>query len=192
MTNQIPPRKDRRRFSRFERFLRIFADVKPREGLTCIILVSNIFLILIAYYMIKPVREGWLAVSAIGGLSQLEVKSYSAFAQSLLLFAILPVYARLAAAWTRRALIVRVGISFGVLLILFWMTQPGMLIARVPYAGIAFYLFVGIFSVTLVAQFWAFTSDIYGPERGRRLFPLVAVGAALGAVVGSWIGESLV
>lgn len=192
MANQVPVHKERRRYSRFERFLRTFADVRPREGLTCIILVSNIFLILIAYYMIKPVREGWLAVSVIGNLSQLEVKSYSAFAQSLLLFAILPVYARLAAAWTRRALIVRVGVAFGTLLVLFWMTQPGMLIARVPYAGVAFYLFVGIFSVTLVAQFWAFTSDIYGPERGRRLFPLVAVGAALGAVVGSWIGESLV
>lgn len=184
--------RERRRHTDLERFLRIFADVKPREGLTCLILVSNIFLILIAYYMIKPVREGWLAVSTIKGLSQLEVKSYSAFAQSLLLFAILPFYARLAAAWTRRALILRVGTAFGVLLVLFWMTQPGMLISKVPYAGVAFYLFVGIFSVTLVAQFWSFTSDIYGPERGRRLFPLVAVGAALGAVVGSWIGQSLV
>lgn len=184
--------KERRRHTDFERFLRIFADVKPREGLTSVILVSNIFLILIAYYMIKPVREGWLAVSRIPGLSQLEVKSYSAFAQSLLLFAILPLYSRLAAVWTRRALILRVGTAFGVLLILFWLTQPGMLISKIPYAGVAFYLFVGIFSVTLVAQFWSFTSDIYGPERGRRLFPLVAVGAALGAVVGSWIGETLV
>ena len=44
----------------------------------------------------------------------------------------------------------------------------------------------------MVAQFWAFSSDLYGPEKGKRLFPLIAIGAALGAVVGSWIGEKLV
>ena len=33
---------------------------------------------------------------------------------------------------------------------------------------------------------------MYGPERGKRLFPIVAVGAASGAVVGSWLGEQLV
>ncbi len=62
----------------------------------------------------------------------------------------------------------------------------------IPHIEIIFYLFVGIFSVTLVAQFWAFSSDLYGPERGKRLFPIVAVGAASGAVVGSWLGEQLV
>jgi AAA family ATP:ADP antiporter len=51
---------------------------------------------------------------------------------------------------------------------------------------------VGIFSVTLVAQFWAFSTDVYGAARGERLFPLIAVGAALGAVVGSWLGRKLI
>ena len=170
----------------------LFADVKPREGLTCIILISNIFLILTAYYLIKPVREGWLAISDFKGLTQIEVKAYSAFAQSLLLVGILPLYARLASVVSRRNLILLVGGAFAVLLVLFWLTQPGMPMAMLPFAGIGFYLFVGIFSVTLVAQFWAFCSDIYGPERGKRLFPLIALGAACGAVAGSWIGEELV
>ena len=74
--------------SRLERFLRLFADVWPREGLTSLILLSNIFLILAAFYMIKPVREGWLAVTTIGDLTKLEIKAYSAFAQSILLVGI--------------------------------------------------------------------------------------------------------
>lgn len=178
--------------SGFERFLRIFADVRPREGVTCIILISNIFLILAAYYLIKPVREGWLAVTDIAGLTKLEVKAYSAFAQSLLLIAILPMYARLAAKWRRRDLIVRVGGAFAFVLVGFWLTQPDLLLGNVPLTGILFYLFVGIFSVTLVAQFWAFSTDIYGPERGARLFPIIAIGAALGSTLGSWLGEKLV
>lgn len=179
-------------YSRVERFMRLFADVRPREGLTSIILVSNIFLILAAYYLIKPVREGWLAVTDIGGFTKLEVKAYSAFAQSIMLVAILPLYASLAARWPRRKLIVRIGSAFAIVLLLFWASQPGMWLGNVPFVSILFYLFVGIFSVTLVAQFWAFSTDIYGPERGARLFPVVAIGAALGSTVGSWIGERLV
>jgi AAA family ATP:ADP antiporter len=179
-------------YSAFERLLRLFADVKPREGMTCVILISNIFLILTAYYMIKPVREGWLAISDIKGLSKLEIKAYSAFAQSLLLVGVMPLYATLAASITRRKLIITVGGFFAIALALFWLTQPGMPMDWIPHIEIVFYLFVGIFSVTLVAQFWAFSSDLYGPERGKRLFPIVAVGAAAGAVVGSWLGEQLV
>ena len=178
--------------SRLEKFLRLFADVWPREGLTSLILLSNIFLILAAFYMIKPVREGWLAVTSIGDLTKLEIKAYSAFAQSILLVGILPLYARLAARWRRRELIIRVGLVFGALLVAFWLSQPGLIFGRHPAFGVLFYLFVGIFSVTLVAQFWAFCTDIYGPGRGERLFPIVAIGAALGATVGSWLGERLI
>lgn len=178
--------------STLERLLRVFADVRPREGTTSLILVANIFLILAAFYLIKPVRDGWLTVTEIGDLTKLEIRAYSAFAQSLLLLGILPLYARLAARVKRDALIVRVGVIFGVLLVAFWLSQPHMLLGRVPMLGVFFYLFVGIFSVTLVAQFWAFTADVYGAERGARLFPLVAVGAALGATVGSWMGQKLV
>jgi AAA family ATP:ADP antiporter len=176
----------------YERILRLFADVRPQEGATSLILVANIFLILTAFYLVKPVREGWLAITVIGDLSKLEIKAYSAFAQSILLIGILPSYARLAAKWSRHDLILRVGLLFGVILVGFWLTQPGMLLGKTPVFGILFYLFVGIFSVTLVAQFWAFSSDIYGAERGARLFPLIAVGAALGATLGSWIGQKLV
>jgi AAA family ATP:ADP antiporter len=185
-------RIERRAYTRFERFLRIFADVHPREGVTCLILISNIFLILAAYYMIKPVREGWLAVTDIAGFTKLEIKAYSAFAQSLLLLAILPTYARLAARWTRRKLILRVGGAFALALVGFWLTQPNLLLGNVPLTGILFYLFVGIFSIALVAQFWAFCTDIYGAERGARLFPVIAIGAALGSTLGSWLGEELV
>lgn len=180
------------RLSRLERFLRLFANVKAREGVTSVILILNIFLTLMAYYFVKPVREGWLSVSLFSGFSQLEVKAYSALGQSLLLLGVLPVYAKLAALWTRRQLIIRTGIGFGIMLIVFWCVQPELIWEQVPFAGIVFYMFVGIFSVTLVAQFWSFASDIYGETRGKRLFPLVAVGASAGGALGAWFGQYLI
>ena len=46
---------------------------------------ANVFLILCAYYFVKPLRDGWIAISDVGGLSKLEVKAYTSFAQSVLL-----------------------------------------------------------------------------------------------------------
>jgi len=184
-------RKVRPQFSSLERFLRLFARVRPNEGATSLILAANLFLILMAYYFIKPVREGWLSISMFSGLTSLEVKAYSAFGQSLLLLAVVPVYAMMASIWTRRQLIIRTGIAVVALLLVFWAVQPGLFWEQVPYAGVAFYMFVGIVSVTLVAQFWSFASDVYGESRGKRLFPLVAIGASAGGAIGAWAGQSL-
>ncbi len=178
--------------TKLDRLLGIFARVQAKESGTALLLLANIFLILIAYYLIKPVREGWLSVSVIADLSKMEIKAYSAFGQSLLLVLILPFYSKLAATCPRRKLITVTGSICAVILLLFWVLQPGLLVEEIPYSGVLFYMFVGLFSVTLIAQFWSFASDLFGQEKGRRLFPLVAVGASLGAVVGSWIGERLI
>jgi AAA family ATP:ADP antiporter len=175
-----------------DRLLGIFAKVHAREGVTSLLLMFNIFLILLAYYFIKPVREGWLSVSVIAGLSKIEIKAYSAFGQSLLLLAILPLYSKLAASYPRRKLITVTGIICAITLAVFWLLQPGLLISEIPFSGVMFYMFVGLFSVTLIAQFWSFAADLFGQDKGRRLFPLIAVGASLGAVVGSWLGERLI
>ncbi len=185
-----PPAVSSPCMSRLERFLGLFARVEAGEGAGGLQLMSAIFMLLIAYYFIKPLREGWLAISDIQGLSKLELRAYSAWLQSLLLLAALPLYSRLAARWPRDRLVLRVGGGFAALLLLFWLCQPGYPLA-LPYAEVLFYLFVGLFGVTLVAQFWSFAADIYGDSAGRRLFPLVAIGASAGAVVGSWSGEQL-
>ena len=57
--------------------------------------------------------------------------------------------------------------------------------------GVAFYIWVGIFNVFVIAQFWAFANDVYSEEEGKRLFPIVAVGSNLGAWVGAVAAESM-
>ncbi len=181
-----------RRLSVLERTLRIFTDVRAGEGPTSLVLFVNVFLILCAYYFIKPLRESWIAVSDVQGLSKMEVKAYSSFGQSLLLMFVVSFYGRLSARWPRRTLITRATLACIACLIAFWLMQPGLLLAHLPGSGIAFYLWVGMFSVFIVAQFWAFAADLYAGERGDRLLPLVAIGATSGAVFGSKIAEQLV
>ena len=53
-------------------------------------------------------------------------------------------------------------------------------------------LWVGIFNVFIVAQFWSFAADLYSEESGKRLFPLIAIGATAGAASGAWMAKRLV
>jgi AAA family ATP:ADP antiporter len=153
---------------------------------------ANVFFILCAYYFIKPLREGWIAVSDISGLTKMEVKAYSSFGQSLLFIPVVWVYGRLSDRWRRSDLITRSTIFCISNLAVFWVIQPGFFIENLPYTGIIFYLWVGMFGVFMVAQFWAYAADLYTKERGDRLFPLIAVGATAGAASGSWITSALV
>jgi len=180
------------RLSRLERFLRLFTDVRAGEGATALLMFANVFLILCAYYFIKPLREGWISISDISELSKREVKAYTSFGQSLMLIPVIGLYARLSTRLSRRTLITAASLFFLSNMLIFWALQPGVFFEYLPASGIVFYLWVGMFSVFVVAQFWTFAADIYTDERGRRLLPMIAIGATAGAAAGSGIAERLV
>jgi len=175
-----------------ERFLGLFTEVRSGEGATALLMFANVFLILCAYYFVKPLREGWIAISDISGLSKMEVKAYSSFAQSLFLLFIVGWYARLAGRWDRVTLITRATLFCISNMVIFWFLQPGYFFEALPISGIVFYVWVGMFGVFVVAQFWTFCADVYTDERGKRMLPMIAIGATSGAASGSWIVSQLV
>jgi AAA family ATP:ADP antiporter len=176
------------RFWPLERTLHLFTEVRPGEGLTAVIMFVNVFLILCAYYFVKPLRDGWIAVSRVGGLSSVEVKAYTSFAQGVVLIGAATLYARLVMRWPRRELITRTTLFCMSNLLVFWMLRH----EQVASAAIVFYIWVGMFGLFVVSQFWAFAADLYGDERGRRIMPLIALGATAGGVAGSLVSEAIV
>ncbi|HEY3168276.1 MAG TPA: hypothetical protein VGK57_13655, partial [Candidatus Binatia bacterium] len=165
-------RSERRNIS--ERFLGLFADVREGEGATAILLMFNLFVLLTAYLVIKTVREA--LILSDGGA---EVKSYAAAGQALLLLFVVPWYGSFASKVNRIKLINRVTLFFISHLFAFYMLAQ----LQVPL-GVAFFLWVGIFNLLVIAQFWAFANDLYTREQGERLFAIVAFGGALGAILG--------
>lgn len=183
---------DRSRLTWVERGLRAFTDVRPGEGRTALVMFANVFLILCAYYFVKPLREGWLAASGeVAGLSKIEVRAYTSFGQSLLLVPVVAAYGRLVGRWPRAVLIQRATLFCMATMLAFWLLQPKLFFDAVPGIGIAFYLWVGMFAVFVVAQFWAFAADVYTQERGNRLLPMIAIGATAGGAAGSYLIEPL-
>jgi AAA family ATP:ADP antiporter len=187
-----PLAKRSNRVASLERGLSLFTEIRTGEGPAAISLLAGMFLVLAAYYFVKPARDGLLAVSPAGGLSETELKAYSSFGQSLCLLAALPLYDHLSRRLCRRTLVCTATSFFAANLLGFWALQPGLLFDKVGYVGVAFYLWVGIFNVFIVAQFWSFANDLYSDESGKRLFPLIAIGATAGAAAGAGMAKALV
>lgn len=166
-----------------ERFLRLFTDVRDGEGPQLLMLAFNTFLILTAYYLMKPVREVLILDQPHGA----ELKSYAYGAQAVLLLGIVPLYGALATRLSRQRLINVVTLFFIACLPLFWLGMQ----AEAPI-GFVFFLWTGIFSLMVIAQFWGYANDIYSVEAGKRLFAVIAFGSSAGAVFGAWLAGQLI
>ena len=179
-----PPRAARPAFRDhpLEYVLGLFAEVHAGEATTALWLTANVFLLLTAYYLLKVAREP-LILAAEGGA---EIKSYAAAGQSVLLIFVATAYGALAARVDRIKLIALVTLFFGSNLLVFF-----ALGSRDVPLGVPFYLWVGIFNMSVVAQFWSFAADLYSHEQGKRLFPILGIGSSVGAVAGAWFAKRL-
>jgi AAA family ATP:ADP antiporter len=153
--------------------------VHPGEAVTALLLTVNVFFLLSAYYVLKPLREDLILAMASGA----EYKAYMSGAIALLLFGLVPAYGKLVDYLPRIKLVIGVSLAFAAQLLLFYVAiaMPSLR----ANLGLFFYAWVGVFNVMVVAQFWGYANDLYDKEQGDRLFPMVAIGASVGAAVGS-------
>ena len=81
--------------------LRLFADIRRGEAPKALLLALNIFLLLLAYYILKPLRESLLLVDKNAPV----VKSYLSGAQAVLFVFVIKAFSRLASKVPRHVLI---------------------------------------------------------------------------------------
>lgn len=181
--------------SLLERMLGVITEVRSGEGPTALLLTLNVFLLLCAYYVIKPVREGLILNIPKGA----EYKSYLGGVVAVALLFAVPIYGAVADRVAKHKLVVGVTLFFALHLVLFYFA--GVRVDAIPkearvdaerWLALGFFSWVGIFSMMIVAQFWAFANDLYAEEQGKRLFALVGIGASAGGVVGAAATKALV
>jgi AAA family ATP:ADP antiporter len=158
-----------------ERLLSPIADVRRDEVVSAMLMTLIMFLILASYYLLKTARE--VFILSEGGA---EVKSYSSAGQAVLLLILVPAYGAFASRVNRIQLVQWVTVFFASHLVLFLMA-----IGAGWHVGVPYFLWLGIFNLMVIAQYWAFAADLYTQEQGKRIFPLIGVGSSLGAWVGS-------
>ncbi len=166
-----------------DRILSPFTVLKPGEGKDALLLTLAIFLVLTAYYILKVVREP--LILAAGGA---ELKSYTSAGQAVLLLFLIPAYSAIANRVNRIKLMSVVTLFFVANLAVFY----AMAVANTPFLGVTYFIWVGIFNLMIIAQFWSFANDVYTPEEGKRLFAIVGFGQTLGAACGGLISKYLI
>lgn len=158
-----------------------------REEWTALILsCAYFFLVLAAYYVLRPVREQ--LVAAGGSQDLLQIYSVT-FVVTLILT---PVYGWLVARYPRKRFVPAVYLFFIFCLIAFVpaFEAQGLLNPRV--LGTVFYVFISVFNLFVVAVFWSFVSDLFSVEQSQRFFGIIAFSGALGSLAGPLLTKWLV
>jgi AAA family ATP:ADP antiporter len=159
-----------------------FTKVEPQEAAAVGVMTGAAFLLLTAYYLLKTVREPLILLQ--GGA---ETKLYARAGQAVIMVGVVWLYGELARRVGRMRLLGYVFVFFLSNLAVF------SVLARTQLQiGLAFFLWVGVFSYTVVAQFWALAADIYTEEQGKRLFPIIGGGSSIGAVAGARLAKAIV
>jgi ATP:ADP antiporter, AAA family len=180
------PGAEAARPSLLERALGVVTEVHPGEGVTALLLATALFLLLMAYYIIKPVREALILQHPAGA----EYKSWLGAAIAGLLLVVVPAYSKLADRLPRNRLVMAVTLFFASHLVFFYLASTSGMKSSL-WLSLVFFVWVGIFNMMLVAQLWAFANDIYDQERGKRLFTIVGLGASVGAIAGGAVKSVL-
>lgn len=165
-----------------ERALSVVADIRPGEGVQVLILALDVFVLLAGYYLLKTVRESLILTEGSAA-----VKTYSSAAQAVLLMGLIPLFGAIASRVSRIKLIASVLSFFIANLIIFYLFGVAGFTT-----GVYFFIWVGIFNVMAIAQFWAFANDLYTERQGKRVFPAIGVGSAVGAWFGAVAASRLI
>ncbi|MBI2104866.1 MAG: MFS transporter [Candidatus Omnitrophica bacterium] len=153
-----------------------FVQIRPGEGRRTVLTFLYFFLIITAYYLIKPVSRS-LVLGELGS----RLVPYADLICAVLMGPVVTLFARLVDRVPKSTL---VSGSFGAviaILLVFWK----LLGLPAPWVAGVFYIWVAIFSVLVVTLFWLVANDLYRPREAKRLFGFIGSGGILGGIVGS-------
>src|SRR5436190_5436381 len=161
-------------------------DVKPDEIRALWLGFVFHFLILTGYYIMRPIRD------SIAASNRLETLPWMFTATLVGMLIANAVFAAIVARMSRRKFIPIAYAFFIFNLALFYVLMRSCPPAQQVWIGRALYVWVSVFNLFNTAIFWAFMTDLFTVEQGKRLYAFIAVGGTLGAIVGAYITKNLI
>ncbi len=168
------------------RLLRKAVDVKAGEFRALGLGFTYYFLILSAYYVIRPIRDDF---GVAGGIENLPWMFTGTLVTMLIANAL---FAALVARFSRRRFIPIAYRFFIANLLIFLVLLLTISRGNQVWVGRAFFVWTSVFNLFVISVFWAFMVDVFNADQGKRLFGFISVGGTLGAIVGAAITASLV
>ena len=158
--------------------------VEPAEVKALVLSFAYFFLVLAAYYIIRPVRdEMGIAV----GREHLQTLFVAVF---FVMLAAVPVFGWVTSNFAKRFVVPIVYGFFILNLIGFWVLLSGG--GRTQALASVFFIWASVFNLFVVSLFWIVMSDIYASSQAKRLFGFIAAGGSAGALAGPIITQVFV
>lgn len=133
------------------------------------------FLLLAAYYVLRPVRDEMAVQAGPERLAQLFTLTFA------VMLALVPAYGWLCARLPRARLLPVIYGFFAFNLAAFWLAYHG---GSTPALAMAFFVWTSVFNLFVVSVFWSFMADLYDEAQAARLFGAIAAGGSCGAISG--------
>ena len=142
------------------------------------------FVLLCAYYIVRPMRD---EMGILGGVENLQWM----FTGTLLaMTAAVPLFGWVSSRFPRRQFLPFVYFFFILTLLAFYSMMGGHVAEHI--VARAFFIWASVFNLFVVSVFWSFMNDIFSNAQARRLFGVIAAGGTAGALTGPALTTLLV
>lgn len=158
--------------------------IERHELRSALLSFGFIFVLMAAYYMLRPVRDALASDWTNTEISMLWNIQFFLSCAVVILFG--AAVSRLKFRYLVQFVYVFFALSF---LVLHFGSD---LIVNPVLVDKGFYLWVSLFSLFHVSVFWSFMADLYDRDQAKRLFAFITVGASAGALFGPLIAALVV
>ena len=160
-----------------QRLFSAATKIRASEMSTTLLSFFFVFALMLAYNIMKPVRDAMPPDWSDAALAWLWTYNFffSIVAVSLYGFAVSRV--RL------KYLIPGVYSFFALSFVLFYIGASSL--TNTEFIDKAFYLWISLFSLFHISVFWSLMSDLFSKQQAPRLFAFIASGASIGTIAGS-------
>jgi ATP:ADP antiporter, AAA family len=170
----------------FNTFRQKIVDVRPNEWGAMWLAFAFNFVVLAGYYVLRPIRDEIGATSGVENLPWMYTFTLFGMIVANALFA------AIVARMSRRRFI-PIAYRFAIAnLFLFFLLMRTVPSDKQWFLSRAFFVWVSVFNLFATTLFWAFMTDLFTSEQGKRLFGFIAVGGSLGGIVGPLVPTLLV
>lgn len=162
--------------NKLARIIRSAAMIEPRELKAVLVSFGFVFLMMAAWYMLRPVRDSLAANWSNTEISILWNIQFFLSAAAVMLFGL--AVSKFLFKYLVQTVYVLFAVSFVALQIGSASLDDAVLVDKI------FYVWASLFALFHLSVFWSFMADLFTKEQSKRLFAFIAVGASAGALVG--------
>ncbi len=166
----------------FYRIIRPYTDLKRNESFHLLYLFIYFFLLTTTAYILKTVKIS----EFLQGLSSSRLP-LAYLLTAIIIGTVLPMNARLLQS-SKRTIFVSLSLIFFIVSFLTFRLL-------FPYLGswirMLYWVWVELFTITSVTQFWILVNEVYHPHQAKRLFGFLVSGGLTGGIAGSLLASVL-